>query len=315
MIVPAMKRDAPRHARRRSFQTLEATVTRTQLRTLALSLLTAHVGAFSVLGMVGCAASDAGSSTELAAAGADGADTEADLESLGQSFVGGSSSLSIQSASALSPSLAAGGLKAEGIVSNPAGGFYQPAGCLVEDSDTIARTATYTFTDCTGPFGLVQLNGVVSVSWSVSSADTLNLKLSSENFKVNAATITSWNASAVITSSGDGRDMTWSASLAGTTGSGRAFTRTNDKDIKWTVGQSCIDIGGSSQGTISGLDLETTITSYSRCEGSCPAAGSEINVKDVTNGDSVDVKYLGGDRAQFTSIKGTETDLTLFCGL
>jgi hypothetical protein len=185
----------------------------------------------------------------------------------------------------------------------------------VEDANVATQTNTYTFSDCTGPYGLLHLTGVVTAVWSVHSADTLDVTLSASNFQVNRATITSWNATATVTASGDSRDMVWAASLSGTTGSGRSFSRTNNKDIKWTVGEECISISGSSEGTITGLDLKTTITSYSRCAASCPAAGSEIQVTDVTNGDSVSVKYLGGAEAEFTSVSGTSTDIPLLCGL
>jgi hypothetical protein len=290
-------------------------VTRTPLRSLALSLLTANVGLACAFSVSGCTAS-ALASTEIAAAGADGEDMEENSESMVQAFVGGggSSTLSLQSEGARSPDPSGGGLKIEGIVSNPAGGYFQPAGCLTEDSNDATRTNTYTFSDCTGPYGLVHLTGVVTVVWSNATPTTLDLALSTSDFKINNATLTSWNATANITADGDSRDVQWTASLAGTTGSGRAFSRTNAKDIKWTVGESCISISGSSQGTITGLDLDTTITSYSRCEGSCPAAGSEINVKDVTNGDSVDIKYLGGAKAQYTGVKGNVIDLPLVCG-
>jgi hypothetical protein len=284
------------------------------VRSLGLAALTTHIGLASAIMLSGCAGSPETATAEIAAAGADDVDTEADSESMAQSFVGGDSeTLSLQSVGALNPSVGAGGLHAEGIVSNPAGGFFQPAGCLSEVSDLATQTNTYTFSDCTGPFGLVHLTGVVTVVWSQASADTLNLELSSKNFEINRATVTSWNATAAIKADGDSRTMQWAASLTGTTKSGRAFSRTNAKTISWTVGGSCISISGSSQGTITGLDLDTTITNYSRCEGSCPAAGSEVHIEDVKNGESIDLKYLGGDSAQFTSVDGTVTDLPLFC--
>ena len=294
-------------------------MTRTQLRILALSALTTQLGIASALGVVGCAASP-DSSSNLAAAGADGEDTEADTESLALSFVGSGSSasgssLSLQSADALNPKLGGEGLEAQGIVSDPAGGFFGPAGCLVENSDLATQTNTYTFSDCTGPYGLIHLTGVVTAVWSLASGDTLDVTLSASDFQVNRATVSSWNANATITANGASRDMVWSASLSGTTGSGRAFSRTNNKTIEWTVGEPCISISGTSQGTITGLDLKTVITSYSRCEASCPAAGSEIQVTDVSNGDSVAVKYLGGAEAQFTAVDGKVTDIPLLCGL
>jgi hypothetical protein len=280
---------------------------------IGLALLTTC----SLLG--GCASRSALSeSEELAGAGDDDAITQSNLESMGTSFVGSSSggNLGVTSPEELN-SLARqpGELTAQSGGSNPPGGFYQPAGCLTVNADIATRTITYAFSDCTGPYGLVHLTGTVDVVWSSSGSTNLQLAFSAQDFQINSATVTTWNATAVITANGDARDMTWAASLSGTTGHGRAFNRTNNKDIKWTVGTPCLAISGSSQGDVTGLNLLTTITNYQRCVDSCPQAGSEINVKDVTDGKSIDLTYLGGQSAQFTGVEGKVWDLTVACGL
>jgi len=278
------------------------------------SLLTLGVATLAFVGLGGCLRKDTTESLELASYGDDSLQTEANLESIAQSFVGGTGAkITFQSAAQLSPPLSAGGVRPADTVSNPAGGFYQPAGCLVEDSTPSKETATFTFNDCTGPFGLVHLTGVVDASWKIDGTSHATITLTSKDFKVNDATITTWTANADVTASGDARTMVWSAKLDGTTGAGRAFSRSNDKTIGWTVGGSCLTIDGTSTGTVTGLDLETTITSYSRCTGACPAAGSEVTVRDLTTGQSIDLTYLGGSKAQFTSVSGSVTDLGVAC--
>src|SRR6185369_16464980 len=111
------------------------------------------------------------------------------------------------------------------------------------------------------------------------------------------------------------RDMQWNGSVTGTLGSGRAFERTNEKDFKWTVGKPCLTIDGKSDGNITGRNLETTITSYQRCADSCPAAGSDITIKNVDNGHQIELRYTGGPHAEFTAVDGSKVELTLACGL
>ncbi len=254
---------------------------------------------------------------QLASAGQDDQNVQSSLESMGSSFVGSSNgSLALYSERELNaPAGSLGSLHELDTWSNPAGGFYQPAGCLTANSDPATKTVVYSFNDCTGPFGLVHLTGDVTVVWSSSGPTNLQLQFSAMNFKINKATVSTWSATATITANGNDRDMQWTAQLQGTTGSGRQFDRTNNKDIKWTVGTPCIAISGTSQGNITGLNLLTTISNYQQCADSCPAANSEINIKDVDNGESIDIKYLGGPHAQFTSVNGTVTDLPLACGL
>ena len=50
--------------------------------------------------------------------------------------------------------------------SNGVGSWFQPAGCVQATVDTATKMATYVFNACTGPLGLVELNGTVDVTWS-----------------------------------------------------------------------------------------------------------------------------------------------------
>jgi hypothetical protein len=158
------------------------------------------------------------------------------------------------------------------------------------------------------------------VTYSSSGADNLTLDLSATDFQISRATLSSWNATAVITATGSSRTMIWNAQLSGTTGGGRSFMRTNDKTVSWTPGAIpfCVSVAGASQGTVSGLDLKTTVTAYQRCQGACPASGSEITVENVTNKDEVGIKYEGGPSADVTLTVDDKTatiDLSLACSL
>jgi hypothetical protein len=240
----------------------------------------------------------------------DVAGTESEVESLGTSLI------SSNGQSVATASLNGGGgampLDNTTTATNDVGSWFQPAGCIQATIDTTAMTATYVFNGCTGPLGLVELDGTVDMTWS-DTANQLTLNYAAHGFKINRATIDSWQATAVITASGSARHVTWSAQLNGTTGRGRAFMRTNDKTIDWTVGQPCITVSGQSDGTIVGVELKTTIDSFRRCAAECPQAGSEISVLNVKNGNTIDIKYSGGPEAVLT-IDGHTTDIGLACG-
>jgi hypothetical protein len=239
----------------------------------------------------------------------DVAGTESDVESLGTSLIS-SNGQTVATASSNGGGSAMP-LDNTTTATNDVGSWFQPAGCIQATIDTTTMTATYVFAGCTGPLGLVELNGTVDVTWS-ETAGQLTLNYAAHAFKINRATIDSWQATAVITASGSSRHMTWNAQLSGTTGRGRAFTRTNDKTIDWTVGQPCITVSGQSDGTILGVELKTTIDSFSRCAAECPQAGSEISVQNVKNGGKVDIKYSGGPEAVLT-INGHASDIGLAC--
>ncbi|HTB75452.1 MAG TPA: hypothetical protein VK762_19510 [Polyangiaceae bacterium] len=79
------------------------------------------------------------------------------------------------------------------------------------------------------------------------------------------------------------------------------------------MGQPCVTVSGQSDGTILGVELRTTIDSFSRCAAECPQSGSEITVENVKTGGSVDIKYDGGPEAVLT-VNGKSTDIGLACG-
>jgi hypothetical protein len=141
-------------------------------------------------------------------------------------------------------------------VGNP-GFWFQPAGCLLVTTDAANSHATYVFNGCTGPLGLVELTGTIAVDWQTSPAlGQLTIHYAAQGFKLNRSTVDTWVATAVLTAAGNAREMTWNATLSGTTRRGRTFVRTNQKDLKWTVGEPCLSVSGESNGTILGRTFD-----------------------------------------------------------
>jgi hypothetical protein len=241
----------------------------------------------------------------------DVANTESDIETLGTSFIGSDG----QSVTTSSFDVGAGDIRlADDSTSagNP-GFFFQPAGCEVTTVDKTNAQASYAFSGCTGPLGLVSLTGTVNLTWSTTNGQ-LTLNYSAQNFQINRATIDTWQATAVVTANGTAREMTWNAMLSGTTGEGRSFSRTNQKVVDWVAGIPCIAVTGQSTGDILKVDLQTTVVKWNRCADSCPQAGSEIQVKNLTNGDELTINYLGGPEADLEA-DGRTLEIGLACGL
>ena len=277
--------------------------TKTILSALALTTFTAVAA--------GCVARNEAQLASDSSGAEDVNGTESDVESLGTSFVGSDgASLATQSLLAgSSVKLMSGDTTTVGIP----GFTFLPAGCLTETQDLATSTETYVFNGCTGPLGLVELTGTVTVGWQVAGSQ-LTLDFSAQGFQINRATIDSWQATAVITSTGSQRSMTWSAQLSGTTGSGRQFNRTNQKVLQWTVDVACLSASGQSSGDILGANLQTDIVTWQRCADSCPQAGSQITVKNLDKGDSIDIAYDGGPTAELTLDGSKPFEIRLACG-
>jgi hypothetical protein len=251
--------------------------------------------------------------TALAQDGTDASATENDTETLSSSFIASTGTLGLASAAELG-----GGALSAANLGDAARAMYFPSGCLTVTSDPAARTATYVFDHCAGPYGLAMVTGTVKITLTTASATAgsrLGLELTGTGLTINRATA-DWSAQADITSTALGhRTMAWRAHLTGTTARGRAFSRTNQKTITWTVGQECVLVNGSSDGNVTSRDIHTDVINYSRCKGECPAAGSEVRITNATTGKSVDIKCDGANLATFTGPNGGQTEITLACGL
>jgi hypothetical protein len=269
---------------------------------------------FLTLVIVGCASSSSGggggtaAGDPAAAAGENGADSamiEGNTETLATVFVSGGGTLGAQS---FSP----GELHA--LDDSPVATFFKPAGCVTSTTDNGSKSVTHVFSNCTGPFGLVHLNGTVKVDHTSPSANELDLSLSASNFEINKSTLTAWSATAKITAGASGaRSMTWDANLQGTSARGRQFSRKNHKEIDWTAGTGCVKIAGSSDGLFASASIHTDVKSFSWCAGACPDAASEITITDVDKGKSFDLKFAGGPNATFTGPDGKSLAVTLSC--
>jgi hypothetical protein len=168
------------------------------------------------------------------------------------------------------------------------------------------------FTKCTGPYGLVSVDGTLTVGYSAPSSTELKLSFSiTEPFTLTGAggkhaTIDAWAATADITASGSDlstRTLQWNGRLSGTTRRGTAFDHSSTWMVSWTVGGDCISESGSSSGTAGALSVTTTVTDFQACADSCPAAGSEITITDTTDSASYDLTY-GKDTATYTDPAG-----------
>ena len=245
------------------------------------------------------------SDTESQALADDGTDTsasEGDAVSLTGTLLSSSgSSLGLASESGSDLSLEN--------VGNGARLFFLPVGCLTTENPT-AASVRYTFAQCTGPRGLTKLTGAVDVTYANANG-TLTLDIKSEGLQVNRATI-DWNAKATITASGAMRTMSWTGHFTGVTRGGRQITRDNTKTVTWTVGDSCFEINGTSEGIIGTRTVKTELITYKRCKASCPEAGSEIRITHVTLGKRVDLTYGSGE-ATFTDAAGDKITFTPLC--
>jgi len=250
---------------------------------------------------------------ELAADGAESMAVETDSEVVTTSLVSATNNAQNGGNLGLASTdleLAGDGVGTQGSGDGPRA-LYFPRGCLTVGHDPATRTVDYDFGGCTGPNGIFRVAGDIKATYE-SGPNRLVLQLVGTGLTVNRATV-DWTASAEITTNGPVREMKWRGQLTGTTGKGKAFSRTNEKVVTWRFGERCFEVTGVSSGAVRGRQIETDVRGYRRCQGGCPEAGGVITITDVAKSRKVEVRYDGTNQATFVAPTGVETRFQLGC--
>lgn len=188
--------------------------------------------------------------------------------------------------------------------------IFLPRTCIDATSDAAASTATYSFSGCLGPNGLRGVRGTLEARYELGGG-TVGLEVKAKGLVVNGATI-DLDAKATIAVAGRDRTMTWDASLAGATAGGRDFQRKSALEVKWTLGEACYGLDGTSEGQVKRREVRVAVDGYRRCKRGCPEAGGSIRLTNA-RGRTVAIRYDGTNRASFTNANGKESTVALLC--
>lgn len=192
-------------------------------------------------------------------------------------------------------------------------GALQPAGCAT--AVTNGNQVTYTLASCSGPYGIVKMTGVVTVSFMISGVNALDIELAADNLVVGGATLT-LSATATYQKGSTSDMLTVAASNQGTSARAGNVSHTGMYAIGWDA--TCLQLDGTFSTTIAGATLVDTLTwttvvsGYERCGNSCPKAGGIVTVTGPSNR-SVTVSYSGGGTASATSSTGQSGMIALPC--
>lgn len=182
--------------------------------------------------------------------------------------------------------------------------YYQPPGCVV--ATTTGVTATYQFTNCRGPYGLVNVNGSLTARYVSRSAMGWTVQVTGA-LQANSTTLRP-DVTATVSSAGATRTATITVAGGGTGRRGVDYTNRGTYTATWDG--TCFGINGSVTSTSSAAGAVTlTANNYRRCRGACPDAGGVLSVSGASG--AVTVTYSGGATAMVTGAR-TST-VRLFC--
>ncbi len=182
------------------------------------------------------------------------------------------------------------------------GTWFTPAGCIKAIQS--GALVTYEFTNCTGPLGLVGVNGKMEATYSV-TAGGVQISVKSVGLKIGKTYVTQ-TGGATVTFSGTTRTLKWTGAFKGKTNRGNLdLTHSSDYTLDYDTATSCMKVNGTGQTTLGTRKMTSTTKDYERCGNvwKCPKSGTITAIADISKL-SISLKYLGSGQVKITGPGG-----------
>lgn len=189
------------------------------------------------------------------------------------------------------------------------GSHLHPAGCMT--SVVTGATVTYTLTDCTGPYGLVHVTGVLTALYSRGAGGSVQAVITGSNVKVNNSTL-DLNSTVTASIANGVRKASVASDSSGTGPRGGALSRKGAYTTTWDPETSCVTLDGTWETKAGVRTASTVVANYKRCKGTCPAAGGSI-VHTTAKSAVVTLTYDGSAKASWVTSTGRTGTVTLTC--
>jgi hypothetical protein len=189
------------------------------------------------------------------------------------------------------------------------GGHLQPAGCLT--TTVTGATVVYTLDDCTGPYGLVHLTGAVTAVYSHGASGEVDVTITGSGIKANTSSF-DLDATVKATEVNGVRSAVVTCNSAGTGPRGNTLSRKGGYTASFDPASGCVTVNGTWSTTAGARTASTVVSGYTRCKGSCPAAGGSI-VHTTVRSVAVTVSYDGSATAAWSTSGGRSGTVALSC--
>ncbi len=183
-------------------------------------------------------------------------------------------------------------------------------GCAVVTSSGANITAIYN--NCSGPRGLVNVDGQLDMTVSVSLTGAISIHATATDFQVNSASL-DIDADATYARSGTSRSLTVTTEGSGTGPRGNSIDRKGDYTLTWDPSTSCASIDGSWStdfSNASGAASRSNDVNFSKCAGACPSGSMTHH---YLGGASLTLKFDGTAVATWSASTGASGSVALAC--
>jgi hypothetical protein len=193
---------------------------------------------------------------------------------------------------------------------------WWPAGCATRSKDAKDPLVVHIhLNNCTGPFGLRQHTGDLTVTFSKGQGDALHADVVSSNMTVNGRAV-SYTKHKDISISGETRTVRSTGEWTRENAKGEEVTHETSSSTVIDLSTGCRTTNGTGVTTVGSREVDTTISDYKICRGAdgtegCPSGTLTHTAK--TSGKTETAVFDGTASASVTGPKGNTVKLPLVC--
>jgi hypothetical protein len=192
-----------------------------------------------------------------------------------------------------------------------------PSACVTRAQDPISPAVSHlTLDDCTGPFGLVHIDGDEVVTFSAGDG-ALHATFAGANVTADGRPV-AYSAGADLTFPDlMSRTVIWKGSWSRVDDAGETVAHTLDVEITVDLATHCASSTGSAVTMVDDREVDSSITGYELCRD--PATGAvgcpkgTVTHTGELSGKTVTVRFDGSDLAQVTGPGGASFGVAMAC--
>lgn len=181
-----------------------------------------------------------------------------------------------------------------------------PTGCAT--SVVTNNQVVYNFSNCTGSYGLVALNGSITATYT-STLTTVSVQLTSSNLTLNQLAL-QLTGTATYTA-GATQTISFATTSTATGSRGHTVTASGTMTIGFTASTDCTTYAGNWNIGLDQVSWSTMTTNYQRCGTACPASGT---VTLTGPAHALTLTFDGTSSLDYTTSTGETGTVTLSCG-
>jgi hypothetical protein len=190
--------------------------------------------------------------------------------------------------------------------------------CVSHAKDpTDPAVAAVTLADCTGPFGLIHVDGDELATFGAGEAGALHVAASGMSLTANGLPV-SLSAEAEVTfPTATTRSVVWKGTWSRTDEAGELVDHISDIQIGVDLPTRCSTSNGSATTTVADREVDTSIVGYELCRD--PIAGAvgcptgTVTHTGRASGRTVTVRFDGSAVAEVTETRGSTFSVDLTC--